>query len=1218
MALEVIGGIASILQLAGTVYTISKTLYEVGEALSNAPSDIKDLARDLETFSDELHLLSTLLHGKDGRYADQVYRLTAKIIGDCATICTKIDRIIRKLRSGSVLAKIKWLYKEKEIMKLLARLRDLKLSLMGTLSVLSALRADNMMDSLGINNPSLIGGPNGHGLSTETRMQVEDTRLKLAGMSMKDTTEVSSGSKPTLPSSASLVSGGSSPTLSTSVTSATYVGPSTARIPSTTDFSASSFISMAVVPKSMPPILNTQANQSVDSFHSALSHQNQDSLDGRMKQVESFPEPEDSNYVPVIPQSVMVSDVHDKASFSVEESRQLDTSVSKTLKSWRNEMTISAMRHFNMNVKDAEEWANNLPIPSNLSAITEPTGPAEILSHPRVEDKPQEIGRARLKAGCKEDPSPSDANHQSPIFTPPEAFRYISSGQHSPVFLDHSSIESDNPKSRNHQTDTVLGSPMGGETHFSGFCHDGPRTEEVDGYDASPAYSPASPVYYSIEADRSPIQADKTLLSLTGGKKCPNNSNFMDESAVVRDWLLTDEKKMTSSPPKSAVLKSNEVIEHHGYNTNFTEQAISSSQDQSDFGPVNLDMPSAKIRHIATQPKNQDLSKRLPQKLGLTSQEMQLRLLEDQNNRRLEMAKREQQNSYQQLLDKSHQANLRSALPKLDIPANELVYQDYQRRILLIEKDHKNRLTMTQQKQQIRNSVLPSTSVTPNCQSETSIVNDNFFGGNRSAELNHFPYSTSNLFGIPAQLRPVGLTFAQSEHVSQLNSPSCPTPSVVTQINQNFTAAQARASHETSQQHQKPQSSTQQAQPIQMQHQQLQKHQQQQQMAPLSPPRRLGVTERVTGVDFGRWHNVDACQSMEISAAIPLGLYELGTEDLLPKREPKEIHLQSQVSQETCKRDGQPSYPSISPFGKSDRRGRMELPPDYPNDISRQAFNSPKSDKSNNISAFHFHNEVSNKGPGGLWVRGFINVKSFDAVIWSNLKQYLNRERVYTTSEAGSVPLVANLDWSATLYKERIALLRQMFPRAASSIQKILDVLAVMEETIGLTIGAIAWACLLGAVENLLSHSTNWTVDYQIRIITEMSEIVSIIARYTVMENIYAQWKGMTLDKDYEQSLINLSTRVLVYLGAFVPSFSESSTNANTKPYFEKIIEADTACRGFTVIVSSKSTAIDRKRSFEESSVDSDDTVDSDGTILEVDGNDEVDDMPSSAKRIKI
>lgn len=133
-----------------------------------------------------------------------------------------------------------------------------------------------------------------------------------------------------------------------------------------------------------------------------------------------------------------------------------------------------------------------------------------------------------------------------------------------------------------------------------------------------------------------------------------------------------------------------------------------------------------------------------------------------------------------------------------------------------------------------------------------------------------------------------------------------------------------------------------------------------------------------------------------------------------------------------------------------------------------------------------------------------------------------------------------------------------------------------------------------------------------------MSEIASIIARYTVMGNIYSQWKGMSLDKDYEQSLINLSTHVLIYLGAFVPSLSESSTNADMKPYFDRIIEADTACRGFTVIVSSKNTGIDRKRPIEEFSDDSDDTVDSDGTILGVDGNDEVNDMPSSAKRTKI
>jgi hypothetical protein len=105
--LDIIGGIASIAQLAATVYTISKTLYEVGEALSNAPSDIKDLARDLETFSQELHLLSSLLQGRNEKYADQVYRLTAKIVGDCASICVKIDRILRKLRSGTFLARVK-------------------------------------------------------------------------------------------------------------------------------------------------------------------------------------------------------------------------------------------------------------------------------------------------------------------------------------------------------------------------------------------------------------------------------------------------------------------------------------------------------------------------------------------------------------------------------------------------------------------------------------------------------------------------------------------------------------------------------------------------------------------------------------------------------------------------------------------------------------------------------------------------------------------------------------------------------------------------------------------------------------------------------------------------------------------------------------------------------------------------------------------------------
>jgi hypothetical protein len=283
MALEVIGGIASIAQLAGTVYTLSKTLYEVSESLSNASAEITDLARDLETFAEELNLLSTLLHGKDGRYADRIYRLTAKIIGDCATICLKIDRIIRKSRRGSVWGKVKWLYKEKEILKLLARLRDLKLSLMSTLSVLSALRADYMMDSLGIQHASLLGGPKDQGISDETMKEVEETKAKLASISLNNNPNICT-SKPTTkanPSNPSSHAGGSSLTLTScsTLTSSSITPTSSSSIASGTigdlGTGVPPFMSNVLMPGSIP-MQNLRALESVDSFHSAISHLDDD------------------------------------------------------------------------------------------------------------------------------------------------------------------------------------------------------------------------------------------------------------------------------------------------------------------------------------------------------------------------------------------------------------------------------------------------------------------------------------------------------------------------------------------------------------------------------------------------------------------------------------------------------------------------------------------------------------------------------------------------------------------------------------------------------------------------------------------------------------------------------------------------------------------------------------------------------------------------------
>ena len=102
------------MQLTGVVYSISKQLYEVGEVLSNASSDIADLSRALKVFLEELLLHATLVKVGNIRYSDQVNRLAAKIIGRCATICMKIDRILKKNCE-------RWLYEKKELKKLSER-----------------------------------------------------------------------------------------------------------------------------------------------------------------------------------------------------------------------------------------------------------------------------------------------------------------------------------------------------------------------------------------------------------------------------------------------------------------------------------------------------------------------------------------------------------------------------------------------------------------------------------------------------------------------------------------------------------------------------------------------------------------------------------------------------------------------------------------------------------------------------------------------------------------------------------------------------------------------------------------------------------------------------------------------------------------------------------------------------------------------------------------
>lgn len=76
-------------------------------------------------------------------------------------------------------------------MKLLAGLRVLKLSLMGNLSMLSALKPDHMINALGVGSASLLDAAKDNQLSREKAEELEETRRKLAGISANLSSETS-------------------------------------------------------------------------------------------------------------------------------------------------------------------------------------------------------------------------------------------------------------------------------------------------------------------------------------------------------------------------------------------------------------------------------------------------------------------------------------------------------------------------------------------------------------------------------------------------------------------------------------------------------------------------------------------------------------------------------------------------------------------------------------------------------------------------------------------------------------------------------------------------------------------------------------------------------------------------------------------------------------------------------------------------------------------
>jgi hypothetical protein len=91
------------------------------------------------------------------------------------------------------------------------------------------------------------------------------------------------------------------------------------------------------------------------------------------------------------------------------------------------------------------------------------------------------------------------------------------------------------------------------------------------------------------------------------------------------------------------------------------------------------------------------------------------------------------------------------------------------------------------------------------------------------------------------------------------------------------------------------------------------------------------------------------------------------------------------------------------------------------------------------------------------------------------------------------------------------------------------------------------------------------------------------------MESIYSNWKGMSLEKEYESALIELSTHVLRYIGRMLKFSCWPNGRSHMKGYLDEIRRADARCRGFSAVISTDDR---REVEVEDVSDDSDSTLD--------------------------
>ncbi|RDW74872.1 hypothetical protein BP6252_06014 [Coleophoma cylindrospora] len=1201
--LEIVGAVASIAQLAGTVYAISKTLYEVSDALSNAPSDIQDLAHDLETFSQELNLLYKLLENKNSRYSDEVHRLMAKIIGDCATVCVKIDKILRKLRTGSVMARIKWVFKEKEIVKLLSRLRDLKLSLLHVLSMSHTFEADVMIDALRVHNPSLLVGSQNEQLSKETMDEVEATRRKLAGISVGQTSDTNLRRPPsTLTSDSSQESWGSSQTnltdetvgTSISVESSSWKNLSDFPLTSTTAFMSSGtvtgnpmpFISTMAIPQESSVFRMTQAMDSVQSFHSAVSYLEHDSLsyqdtsEGSSKDIE----PTGAVSLPQKNQSVIDDE------------------------QWKASMIASTMKRFNISHSSAKEWVLTLqrpalatnaqygemdfsisnPIPSPLEwhsqkwlqsdstnqnlAFME-NGPEKLQAQPNSQAS---NGLAANQAA--ELASQQKMHLQQKILQQQQEMQIqrqrAQAARQAMLAQQYTGIQPGMPYGINQMTPAQFQASRGG----------GPMARPVD--------SPEN-IYQQEAQQQSQVRAQSQQI---GGQRGPGGMG-----SAPMPPLQSPAMNVLNCP----ISRPSQPINHQTLQVNqlpgqpmdtYSTQEIQDLTNPQNAGS-NSGMNSAILAQISPE-QRQRLMNLSPEKYHEVIRRFEMRYIQNQNMQRAQLGVAMQGTpQLQQQLPGQFVQNQQPTQQRPPLPQNVAA-------------------GMASKKMR------PSSVDAPPAPLPQMSAPGAMMGSPPSIDVvpRSFEDMTPNEDFVANKFAEKLLARASDVEKDKL------WVSIKTQVTQQqYDAYRRRGDAELLLIYKKQAWKT----------------------------LRVRISEAAKQMKAVQAVPLSGQQSAQNPAVLPNKIAETSQLESIGKVNDKATflpylpqHLELELEQRNgfrCADQNPRSEASGKAPGRKRtktgcltcRRRRIRCGEEKPT-----CQNCAMSDRQCN----GYNQRVCFKPPLGapyepsgcytavemnknnavlitatvtpsatklaeLWWRGFAKLQDTEpesseglAAAWNQSRRYFHM--VYAASEESPsdehVAVLAVHELTHALAIIPVDPDNEALPGRAKSVGRISDIIRVIQDTLKFKLGAIAWVCLGQAV----LVCTRWERKSLVQIVlSHLADIVTLIARYNVMESMYQQWPNMSLEKNYEDSLVDLCVHVLRYLNRVITMATlDRAEDAEQKlsENMKRIEEADDRCRGFKVTIIEASMQRGTKRSAQDvEDDDSDDSNDNENGVEE-------------------